>query len=160
MLAPNINFRKISMVPGWLHGAKKAALGHVRPSNFPLSFFLSIVFNMYLYMYMYSNTHELPKMSPRNSILSYIVREGRAGGRVMRSNPASKAAHQPIVSDNHTQTHTHPHPQTTNLAQNSSPKWIQKVPKTGRQICPKHCILLRKIDFHRREKSCSGPPAP
>ena len=51
-------FRKISMVPGWLHGAKKAAFGHVRPSNFPLSFFLSIVFNMYLYMYMYLNTHE------------------------------------------------------------------------------------------------------
>ena len=95
-------------------------------------------------------------MSPRNSILSYIVREGRAGGRVMRSNPASKAAHQPIVSDNHTQTHTHPHPQTTNLAQNSSPKLVQNVPKTGRQICPKHCIFPAKIDVHRREKVALG----
>ena len=46
-------FRKMSMVPGWLRGAKKAAFGHVRPSNFSFSFSLYISVYLYLYMYMY-----------------------------------------------------------------------------------------------------------
>ena len=46
-------FRKMSMVPGWLRGAKKAAFGHVRPSNFSFSFSLYISVYLYLYMYVY-----------------------------------------------------------------------------------------------------------
>ena len=111
-------------------------------------------------------------MSPRNSILSYIVREGRAGGRVMRSNPASKASHQPIESDNHTQTYTHVHthrqqtlPKTA--AQNGSKKYPKPVAKSVQNIVfvkeksiptvGKKVALGRQ---HRREKKLPWQPFP
>jgi len=85
-----------------------------------------------------------------------MEREGRAGGRVMRSNPASKASHQPIVSDNHTQTHTHTH--------TSTPTDDKPCPKQQPKICPTSTqnrspnltktkeFFSGKSDFHRMEK--------
>ena len=73
----------------------------------------------------------------------------------MRSNPASKAAHQPIVSDNHTQTHTHTH--------TSTPTDYKPCPKQQPKICPTSTqnrspnltksegVVSGKNDFHRTE---------
>ena len=157
------------MVPGWLHGAKKAAFGHVRPSNVSLYFsllFLFIRISIYIYICIcILYTHKYPKRSPRNSILSHIVREGRVGGRVMRSGPASKAAHQPIVSDTHTQTHAHRRQTLSKtVTQNGSKKYTKPVAKS----CVCCCILWVNMDSGRtgkkllwaakavRKKSCSG----
>ena len=74
----------------------------------------------------------------------------------MRSGPASKAAHQPIVSDNHTQTHTHIHthrrqtvPKTA--PQNGSKTYPKPVAKSN-----KNMVFSGKIDFQRREEIALG----
>ena len=136
----------------------------------PVKCFSLFLTPFFIYTYLYIcicilYTHKYPKRSPRNSILSHIVREGRVGGRVMRSGPASKAAHQPIVSDTHTQTHAHRRQTLSKTAtQNGSKKYTKPVAKS----CVCCCILWVNMDSGRtgkkllwaakavREKSCSG----
>ena len=120
------------------------------PRQISLSPSLSHSLCSYVSIYVYVYQIHMNNRKGRPGIpfcLTLCRRVGRAGESCGRVRPARRPISRLCLTATHKHTQTHPHPQATNLAQNSSPKWVQKVPKTGRQICQKHYVFLRKMGF-------------
>ncbi len=124
------------MVPGWLHGAKKAAFGHVRPSNVSLYFSLIFLFiRIYIYVYVYYIHINIQRGRP--GIPFYPTLCGRvewAGGSCGRVRPARRPISRLYLTPTRRHTHTDDKP-----CPKQQPKMGPKSTQNRSQIL---CLLL------------------